>query len=123
MAFIPEVATAAATASIPFRQLPRGTEYIYPSVARIGKGPVVNWQWRTDLIPRLQRVQPDTAAFYTSSEEGEMLIKWGFEPKVLGYLPNVRGAVTGVPETPSPRHLRIRISNAQASVLLPPARR
>jgi hypothetical protein len=25
------------------------------------------------------------------------LIRWGFKPKVLGYIPNVRGAVTGVP--------------------------
>jgi hypothetical protein len=31
------------------------------------------------------------------SEEGEILIRWGFKPKVLGYIPNVRGAVTGVP--------------------------
>lgn len=29
--------------------------------------------------------------------EGEILIRWGFKPKVLGYIPNVRGAVTGVP--------------------------
>ena len=37
-AYMPEVAKAAATAGIPFRALPRGTEYAYPAVARIGQG-------------------------------------------------------------------------------------
>ena len=27
-----------------------------------------------------------------------MLNRWGFQPKVLGYIPNVRGAITGLPE-------------------------
>jgi hypothetical protein len=92
-----EVATAAATAGIPFRALPAGTECIYPSVARIGAGPVVNWQWRTDILPRLQHVEPNTMTFDSRSEEGGMLIRWGFKPKLLGYIPNVRGAATGVP--------------------------
>ena len=35
--------------------------------------------------------------FDSRSEEGEILIRWGFKPMVLGYIPNVRGAVTGVP--------------------------
>jgi hypothetical protein len=117
-AFLPEVAKAAATAGIPFSALPPGTEYVYPGVARIGKGPVVNWEWRTDLIPRFQPVKPNTAVFDPSSEEGEMLIKWGFKPKVLGYIPNVRGVVTGVPEKTSPRHLRVRIRDPEATVVL-----
>ena len=56
----------------------------------------MNWQWRTDIVPRFQPVKPNTVVFDPSSEEGEILIKWGFEPKVLGYIPNVRGVVTGV---------------------------
>jgi hypothetical protein len=123
MAYLPEVAKAAATAGVPFCELPPGTEYIYPGVARIGKGPVVNWQWRTDLVPRLQPVQPNTVVFDSSSEEGAMLIEWGFKPKVLGYIPNVRGAVTGVPENQSPRHLRVRIREPKATVVLRPKRR
>jgi hypothetical protein len=67
-------------------------------VARIANGPIVQWQWRTDVIPRFQPVKPGTVVFDASSEEGATLIKWGFEPKVLGYIPNVRGAVTGIPE-------------------------
>jgi hypothetical protein len=94
---LPEVARAAATAGMQFRAFPAGAEYIYPGVARIGFGPVVCWQWRTDLAPRLQRVEPNTVTFDSRSEEGEILIRWGFEPKVLGYIPNVRGVVTGVP--------------------------
>ena len=97
-AYLPELAKAAATAGIPFREFPCGTEYVYPGVARIGDGPIVNWQWRTDVIPRLQPVKPDTVVFDSSSEEGDTLIQWGFEPKVLGYIPNVRGVVTGIPE-------------------------
>ena len=38
-AYMPEIAKAAATAGIPFRALPPGTEYAYPAVARIGTGP------------------------------------------------------------------------------------
>ena len=30
-------------------------------------------------------------------KKARYLIRWGFKPKVLGYVPNVRGAVTGVP--------------------------
>jgi hypothetical protein len=122
-AFLAEVAKAAATAGIPFSALPPGTEYVYPGVARIGNGPVVNWEWRTDLIPRFQPVKPDTVVFDSSSEEGEMLIKWGFKPKVLGYIPNVRGVVTGIPEKTSPRHLRVRIKDPEATVVLRPMRR
>ncbi len=98
LAYLPELAKAAATAGIPYGELPCGTEYIYPGIARIGNGPIVNWQWRTDVTPRLQPVEPDMVVFDPSSEEGHTLIKWGFEPKVLGYIPNVRGAVTGIPE-------------------------
>jgi hypothetical protein len=119
-AYFHEVAKAAAAAGIPFRELPRGTEYVYPGVARIGNGPVVNWQWRTDIIPRLQPVHPDTVVFDASSEEGAILIKWGFEPKVLGYIPNVRGAVTGIPENRSPRQPRIRFRDPNAVVVLRP---
>jgi hypothetical protein len=96
-AFLPEVARAAATAGMQFRALPAGAEYVYPGVARIGTGPVINWQWRTDLVPRLQRVEPNSVTFDSRSEEGDILIRWSFEPKVLGYIPNVRGVVTGVP--------------------------
>jgi hypothetical protein len=95
-AFHPEVVRAAATAGVQFRALPVGVEYVYPGVARIGTGPVINWQWRTDLVPRLQRVEPNTVTFDSRSEEGDILIRWSFEPKVLGYIPNVRGVITGV---------------------------
>jgi hypothetical protein len=122
MAFLPGVAKAAATAGIRFRELPRGTEYVYPAVARIGKGPIVNWQWRTDVVSRFQPVQPNTVVFDPSSEEGATLIKWGFKPKVLGYIPNVRGAVTGVPEETSARNLRVRIKEPEAAVVLRPKR-
>ena len=91
---------------------------VYPSVARIGQGAVVNWQWRTDLVPRFQPVKHDTVVFDSSSEEGEMLIKWGFEPKVIGYIPNVRGVVTGIPEKTSPRHLKVRIKVPGPTVAL-----
>ena len=122
MAYLPEVAKAAETAGIAFRALPPGTEYVYPSVARIEDGPVVNWQWRTDLVPRFQPVKPNTVVFDRSSEEGEMLIKWGFDPRALAYIPNVRGVVTGVPEKTSPRHLRIRIKAPEQTVVLRPKR-
>jgi hypothetical protein len=94
--FTPEVEQAAATAGIQLRTLPLGTEYIYPSVARIGRAPVVSWQWRSDVIPRLQRAAAGTVVLDSSSEEGRMLLTWGFTPKVLGYIPNVRGAITGL---------------------------
>jgi hypothetical protein len=121
-AYLPEVAKAAATAGIAFRELPPGTEYVYPGVARIGKGPVVNWQWRTDLVPRFQPVKPNAVVFDPSSKEGETLIKWGFKPRVLAYIPNVRGVVTGIPEKAAPRHLRIRIRHPEAAVVLRPKR-
>ncbi len=103
-AYMPELARAAATAGIPFRAFPRGTEYVYPAVARIGRGPVVTWQWRSDLVPRLQPVKPGTMVFDPTSEEGRMLLTWGFTPKVLGYVPNVRGMVTGLAD-PTPRYV------------------
>ena len=110
------VAKAAATAGVPFREFPPGTEYVYPSLARIGNAPVVSWQWRTDIQPRLQAVTPDTVRFDASSEEGGMLTGWGFRPQVLGYLPNVRGVVTGVPDASSP-HGRVHIKDAKAVVV------
>jgi Protein of unknown function (DUF3237) len=100
--YMPDVAKAAATAGIAFRALPRGTEYVYPSVARIGRGPVVSWQWRSDVLPRFQPVTPGTMVIDPTSEEGRMLLTWGFTPKVLGYIPNVRGVVTGLAD-PVPR--------------------
>jgi truncated hemoglobin YjbI len=95
-AYTPAVATAAATAGIQFRSLPQGTEYVYPGVARIGRAPVVSWQWHSDVVPQLQRVVPGTVAIDSSSEEGRMLVSWGFTPKVLGYISNVRGVITGL---------------------------
>jgi len=99
--YMPEVAKAAATAGIQFRSLPRGTEYVYPAVARIGRAPVVNWQWHSDVVPQLQPIVPGTVVFDSSSDEGRMLLSWGFTPKVLGYIPNVRGVVTGLAEPTS----------------------
>ena len=95
-ACLPELAAAAETAGIALRALPEGTEYVFPCAARIGDGPVVHWQWRTDQLPRVQHVEPDTATLDSRSEEGEILLRWGFEPRRLGYIPNVRGAVTGL---------------------------
>jgi hypothetical protein len=96
-ACLADVARAAATAGMPFRSYPAGTEYIYQGVARIGTAPVVNWQWRTDVLPRLQHVESNAVIFDSRSEEGRILIRWGFKPQLLGYIPNVRGVVTGVP--------------------------
>ena len=107
-AYLNEIARAARTAGLAFCELPQGTEYVFPSIARIGNGPTVNWQWRTDLRPRLQPVNPGEVLFDSRSEEGAMLQQWGFTPRVLGYLPNVRGVVTGIGE-PSSRHLRVRM--------------
>jgi truncated hemoglobin YjbI len=103
-AYLPEVTKAAATAGISLRVLPNGTEYAYPAVARIGQGPLVSWQWRSDLAPRLQPVMPNAVVFDSSSEEGRILSTWGFTPKVLGYIPNVRGVVTGLAQDQSRRH-------------------
>lgn len=113
-AYMPHVATAAATAGIPFRALPRGTEYVYPAVARIGRGAVVSWQWRSDLVPRLQSVPPGTVVFDPASEEGRMLLAWGFTPKVLGYFPNVRGVITGLAEPTSERAYGEPVGQAKA---------
>ncbi len=103
-AYLPEVAKAAATARIPLRVLPHATEYSYPAVARIGRGPIFSWQWRSDLAPRLKPVMPNAVVFDSSSEEGRILNAWGFTPKVLGYVPNVRGVVTGLAQDRSRRY-------------------
>jgi hypothetical protein len=79
-AYTSKVAQTAATAGIPFRSFPRGTEYVYPAVARIGRGPVVCWQRRGDFIPRPQPVVPGTVVFDSSSEEGRMLLGWASRP-------------------------------------------
>lgn len=94
--YLPQLARAAATAGMPLRPKPRGTEYIYPCAARIGDGPVVRWQWRSDVTPTFQAVAPGTMAFQPGSEEGRLLLMWGFAPKVLAYTPTVRGVVTGL---------------------------
>jgi cytochrome P450 len=99
------VAQAAETAGITLEVLPRGTECVYPAVARIGQGRVVCWQWRSDVAPRLQRVVPGTVLLDPSSEEGHILLAWGFTPKVLGFVPKVRGVVTGLVDQ-APRHAR-----------------
>lgn len=115
----PKLVQAAATAGIPLADLPAGTEYVFPSVARIGTGPIVPWDWRTDLQPRLQGVVPNTIRFDSRSEDGAMLVSWGFQPKVLGFIPNVRGVVTGVPEAPA-RPLGVRIRRPGVSPELRP---
>jgi hypothetical protein len=112
VALLRELSQAASTAGIAFDPLPPGTEYVYPGAARIGMGPVVSWQWRTDVVPRFQPVTSDTIVFDPGSEEGRMLLDWGFRPMVLGYIPNVRGVVTGIPENGLPRRRRIRIEAA-----------
>lgn len=122
-AFLPELMQAAATAGTALRSLPPGTEYVYPGLARIGSGPIVSWQWRTDVVPRLQPAQPGTVAFDPASEEGRMLIDWGFRPTALGYIPNVRGVVTGILESALPRPRRVRIEAQRASPALHPTRR
>ena len=99
------VAQAAKTAGITLQALPRGTECVYPAVARIGQGPVVCWQWRSDVAPRLQPVMPGTLLFDRSSEEGRTLLAWGFTPKVLGFFPKVRGVITGLADQ-TPRYAR-----------------
>lgn len=95
-AYMPTIAQAAATAGISLRALPPGTECAYPAVARIGGGPVVSWQWRSTVVATLQPIVPGSVFFERSSEEGRMLLDWGFTPKVLNYISNVRGAVTGL---------------------------
>ncbi|MCS3932742.1 cytochrome P450 [Bradyrhizobium elkanii] len=90
------VAQAAKTAGVTLQALPRGAECVYPAVARIGQGPVVCWQWRSDVAPRLQPVMPGSLHFDRSSEEGRTLLAWGFTPKVLGFFSKVRGVITGL---------------------------
>jgi hypothetical protein len=97
-AYAPAVSKAASTAGIAYNPMPAGTEYVFPAIARIGRSPCINWQWRTDVLPRYQSLTDDAVVFGTSSEEGVILNRWGFQPKVLGYIPNVRGAITGLPE-------------------------
>lgn len=119
-AFLPQLAQAAATAGIAFPALPPGTECVYPGIARIGMGPVLNWQWRSDVVPRFQRAEHDTVVFDPKSEEGRMLIEWGFTSAVVGYIPNVRGVITGIPENAPPRPRRVRIEAPMAPALLRP---
>ena len=96
------VAQAAETAGMTLQALPRGTECVYAAVARIGQGRIVCWQWRTDVAPRLQPVMPGTVLFDQSSEEGRTLLAWGFTPKVLSFVPKVRGVVTGLVDQTTP---------------------
>jgi truncated hemoglobin YjbI len=110
-----EVARAASTAGIPWRTLPAGTEYVYPAVARIGRGPVVSWQWRSDQLPVLQRVMPGTVTFHSSSEEGRLLLAWGFTPRVLGYMAHVRGVITGLAEPQPSREGRVALGETPAA--------
>lgn len=105
-----QIAKAAATAGIPLRTLPPGTEYAYPAAARIGRGAVVSWHWRSDVVPRLQAVTPGTVAFDARSEEGRLLLGWGFTPKVLAYIPSVRGVVTGLADPAAPRLPILRLA-------------
>jgi truncated hemoglobin YjbI len=99
-AYLPVVARAAATAGLSLPILPANTEYSYPAVARIGRGPIVSWQWRSDRALRLQGVSPGAVVLDSSSEEGRILATWNFKPTVLGYIPNLRGVVTGLSDTP-----------------------
>jgi hypothetical protein len=96
------VAEAGETAGITLQALPRGTECVYPAVARIGQGRIVRWQWRTDVAPRLQPVMPGTVLLDRNSEEGGTLLAWGFTPKVLSFFPKVRGVVTGLVDQTTP---------------------
>jgi hypothetical protein len=98
-AFNSALASAAQHAGMALPDLRPGTETIYPCIARIEQGPVSHWQWRSDVAPRLHNCQPDAAVFNQSSDEGNTLIRWGFTPRVCGYLANVRGVVTGVDQS------------------------
>jgi len=93
----PAIERAAATAGVTLPVVPPGAEHVFPCVARIGDSPVVLWDWRTDVTPRLQPVTAGTMVIDPSSEDGAILTGWGFVPRVLGHLPNVRGVVTGIP--------------------------
>jgi hypothetical protein len=91
---------ASAMAGVAIRALPAGTEYVYPATARIGHGrPVVHWQWRSDTAPRItQEVAPGNVRLESASDEGRLLLAWGFTPRVLAYFPHVRGVITGLAE-------------------------
>jgi truncated hemoglobin YjbI len=97
--YLPAIAKAAATAGIAVRPLPPGTEYSYPVVARIDRGPVVSWQWRSDVVPRVQPIASGSVTCDSSSEEGRLLVTWGFAAKVLAFSQNVRGVVTGLSDS------------------------
>jgi truncated hemoglobin YjbI len=90
------IADAARAAGADLRELPAGTEYVYTSVARIDRGPIVTWNWRTDVVPSLHPVAPGSVTIDDASEEGRILRAWGFTPKVLGYIPHVRGMIAGL---------------------------
>ena len=96
--YLPAVAKATSTAGIAINSMSAGTEYVFPTIARIGSAPCSSWQWRIDVSPRYQPLTDDDILFGASSEEGAMLNRWGFQPKVLGYISNVRGVITGLPE-------------------------
>jgi hypothetical protein len=113
------VAQAAATAGIKLPVLPRGAECAYPAVARIGQGAVVCWQWRSDVAPRLQPVVPGSVVIDPSSEEGRTLLAWGFSPKVLGYIPKVRGVITGLADQ-TPQRARDTSAGYQTNARLRP---
>lgn len=99
------LAEAGATAGVDTRRLPTGTEHVFQALARIGSGPLSQWEWRTDVVPTFHPVPDGAVHLDGSSEEGDMLLRWGFTPKVMGYIPNVRGVITGLPEVDAPaRH-------------------
>lgn len=100
--YLPALAKAASTAGIVVDRMPEGTEYVFPAAARIGRGPIAGWQWRTDVVPRYQPLAGGEVSFDAGTEEGALLEGWGFKPKVLGYIPNVRGTITGLPEHAAP---------------------
>jgi len=95
-AFVREVQRAAPAAGVTLRQYPAGTEYVYPTVARIGRGPIVACEWRTDTTPHLRRVPPGAVSIDTASEEGRILADWKFTQRVMAYTARVRGTVTGL---------------------------
>ena len=119
-AYLPMVAQAAATAGIRFTQHPTGTEHVYPGVARIGDGPMVHWAWHTDVLSRLQAVAPNSIVFDATSEIGALLHDWDFNPQVLGFIPNIRGAITGLAVS-STRRPRVRIKQPDSVGSLKPS--
>jgi truncated hemoglobin YjbI len=101
--FMPALARAAAAARVSLRSYPDGTEFVYPSVARIDRGPLVHWEWRSDAAPQLCAVPPNAVEFSASSEEGRLALSWGFTPRAIGYIAHVRGVITGLKEVVAPR--------------------